>query len=106
MSLGLFVERLRRQVDATGPYHGSRLRIDDNLGEVRRVVERLEHPSPSLGREVHIPDRAVTEKQPQHPVTDHHGAYYDRQVVLVHVPKFRAAAGWRAVARFSWRVPS
>ena len=43
MSLGLFVERLRREVDATGPHHGPCFRIDRGLRKVGRVVQRLEY---------------------------------------------------------------
>lgn len=80
MSLGLFVERLRREVDCTGPYHRPCLRIDRGLREVGRVVQRLEYPSPALRREVAIPGRAVTEQQPQHPVTARDGAYHEARI--------------------------
>lgn len=89
MSLGLFVERLRRQVNATGPHHGPCFRIDRGLRKVGWVVQRLEYPSPALGREVDIPDRAVAQQQPQRPVTDHRGTHHDREVVLVHVPDLK-----------------
>lgn len=49
VGLGELVERLGSQVDAAGPHDGPRLRINGSLGEVCRVVQRLQHPSPSFG---------------------------------------------------------
>ena len=44
--LGLFVERFGGQVDAAGPYEGSSLRIDGDLGEVCGVVQRRQDAGP------------------------------------------------------------
>ena len=44
--LGLFVERFGGQIDAAGPYEGSSLRIDGDLGEVCAVVQRRQNAGP------------------------------------------------------------
>ena len=48
----------------------SRLRVDAHAGEVGRVGERLEHPTPGAFREVDLANRSVREGQPESKVPD------------------------------------
>src|SRR5260370_24080643 len=80
----LLVERLRRQVDTAWPNDGPRLRIDPDLSEVGRVIQRLQDTGPSLGREVDITGCGVAEEQPEHLVAYHGNTYHNRQVVFTH----------------------
>jgi hypothetical protein len=71
MGLCLLIERLWGQVDTAGPDDGPRLRIDPDLGEVGRVIQRLQDARPSLSREVNITGCGVAEQQPEHVICDH-----------------------------------
>src|SRR6266545_875465 len=52
----LLIERLGRQVDAVRPRDRASLGVNTNLGEVRGVAKRLEHPAPFALGEVHLPE--------------------------------------------------
>ena len=71
MCLCLLVERFGGQVDAAGPYQGSSLRVDGDLGKVGGVVQWRQNACPQFSGEVDIPGCAVAEEQAEHAVTDH-----------------------------------
>ncbi len=84
MGLRLLIQRLGRQVDAARPDDRPGLKIDRDVSEVSRVVQRGEDARPPFTGEVDIPSSAVAEQQAEHAVTDYGDTYDDRQVVLVH----------------------
>jgi hypothetical protein len=89
MGLRLLIEGFWCEVDTAGPGDSFRLRVHPDLGEVGRVIQRLQDARPSLGREVDITGCGVAEQQPEHVVGDHGNAHHDRQVVLTHTTILR-----------------
>ena len=56
----LLIERFRGQIDTIRPYHGARLSVDLDPGEVSGIVERFQDPCP-VPREIHVADGPVAE---------------------------------------------
>jgi hypothetical protein len=67
---GLLVQGLRGHVDAVWPYDRSCFWVNADAREVRRVGERLEHPTPVAFREIDLANRSVLEGQPESKVSD------------------------------------
>jgi len=102
----LLIERFRGQIDTIRPYHGARLSVDPDLGEVLGIVERFQEACPVLSREVHVADGPVAEQEPEHMLTEHGNTNHGRKVLLAHSAYLTAGVLCRAEARSSWLSPS
>jgi hypothetical protein len=65
LGLVVAVENFRGEIETVGPHDGAGVRVDANLSEVVRVVERLQEGSAGLaGHEPDVSYDPVVEEQP------------------------------------------
>ena len=64
------MEKLGREIGAIRPHERVELRMDRELSEHRRIVERLKHRPMQCGPEVDFTARPVTESEPHDMASD------------------------------------